>query len=176
MTLREKYSFRATAIIILFLAMILAVSTSCEDNFEELPPIEERGQVIGPEGGVLEFLEGNVIVDVPAGAVDSEIRLNVIEGPYINQEFVLKSLEIRPLDVEYNSLVKLSIRYDGLLNNGEELKTSEKYVLYHFPSEKAFYLRESGQAEQMFPCFIDPIVNTLEGRITKNGVFAVGLK
>ena len=66
--------------------------------------ISERSYAVGPEGGTINALNGNVNIEIPKGALLFEEKFKIQEGPRDeDNEFVIKSIEIKPNSVSFRT-------------------------------------------------------------------------
>jgi hypothetical protein len=131
--------------IMLPLAVILAVALGCENNFVD--PVEkpvaqpvDQGVLIGPLGGVVTAMEGNVEITIPAGAITDQARFivhEVMNKSVRNQ--ALKTIVIEPF-VVFQVPVQIALMYDGCLGNGVNV-CDAKSVYFSIWDDEACYIQ-----------------------------------
>jgi len=172
------YSKRNRIIIILIFALIIMVGYSCtpeghpvynNDNLAKTYYFE-----LTPEGASGETMEGNLLIDAPAGAVTETLTISIKQGPEEDHNgFLLKSVKISPSFLSYNKPLKISFKYNGeLLSNGSN-PGEGTMDLYCFPNEKAYEEWVLYNVEPMCECTLNAGEETIEAFICRNGIFAI---
>lgn len=155
---------------LLFLGAILYYSCDkYEDDIDQPLRLPSRNAL--PEGNMLSYLNGNVILDILPGAVSNPVRVYVNEcHSGSNCDFVLKTISIEPL-MSFNVPVNVSLRYDGELANSEGSFDGCNLIIYSWENQECFY---NGGSCKTCCCYIDEVNRTINFRITQTGVLAVG--
>lgn len=154
------------------------VFTSCQENEDDgiLPSVDmhpsmENLNVISPEGGMLSFLDGNVILSVPKGAVDFTVLLTVNACQRTGDcPYLLAPVSIEPF-VTFRKPVELSIRFSGCLCNGNAFDCMQTFVnACNWQNSRDFLEQIQGQS-------CNAVLNEKTGSIDliiyQTGVFAV---
>jgi hypothetical protein len=101
-------------------ALLAIAFTCCEDQFGPGFIPDDATPVIGPEGGIVNGFDGEVVMVIPAGALKDQVKFSMHEVLYKSatedKEF-LKTFVIEP-SVIFSTPVTLIVRWDGCLSNG----------------------------------------------------------
>lgn len=160
---------------VLVASMLIIITTACEPP-EVGPgnPAREYSYSIGPDGGIINALSGNVLLEIPAGTLDSQVIFSVKEGMEdYDGDFVMKSIEIRPRDVVFKHPVILKLKYNGQLSNGMDPSSAISLVIYHFENEAAYDKRNPNDMIWINKCYVAGD-HCIETKIYSGGVFAIG--
>ncbi len=109
-----KWSLTMPAVLLVF------AFTSCEDKFGPGFIPDDPTPLIGPEGGIVNGFDGEVVMVIPAGALKEKVKFSMHEVLYksaMNEAEFLKTFVIEP-SVVFNVPVTLNVRWDGCLSNG----------------------------------------------------------
>lgn len=129
--------------VMLPLTVVLAVVLGCENNFVDpvenpVPQPVDQGVLIGPLGGVVTAMEGNVIITIPAGAITEPARFMVSElRTKAPGNYALKALVIEPL-VSFQKPAQISLKYDGCLGNGVNVCDAKSINFSIWDDESSF--------------------------------------
>jgi hypothetical protein len=139
----------------------------CPDCYKD-----PAGTMIGPDGGLVSFMDDNVILDVPAGALEVEVKINVYELPGNSDEsFVLKTIVIEP-KVTFCQPVGLKLRYHSYLSNGVYLHKDMK-LLFYLWDDKSEFADNFTSPRYCSSCNIDEDDETVCMCILQTGVVAI---
>jgi len=166
--------------LIVFLALLLIISAACED------PIDvriddgkthwpEASFIAGPEGGYFKALDGNVELFFPENAITEKVDFYIEEGSEDEEgDFVIQSILIEPLYLEFMKPVSIVLRYDGCLANGKDPCKAQCLALYHFENDKAFDARHPQDLVWIEKCGLNVMDRCIETKIHGGGVYAIG--
>lgn len=165
-----KSVIKHCALIVLF-SFCAILMWSCQndvDEYADLLPISSN--MISDTGGILEALDGDVQLVVPAGAVYEPVELTV-HAFFVGAvtDFVLQPLLIEPV-ISFAQPVQLILKYDGSLANGVAINGNMCLSACFFNSELDFYLNKMASSCN---CEIDYVTKTIRFNICQTGV--VGL-
>lgn len=173
----QKISHKNPLLAILFTSLTLLVFTACDPEEPEVSinrPIQESFMV-GPEGATITAMNGNVRLVIPVGALSDQVNLRITEGPQdYDNEFVIKSIEIRPVTLSFRIPASLQLRYDQQLRIGKELCTTDLLAVYHFQNEAAFDKRELSDMVWDNKCCVNQNDKCIETHVNGGGIFAIG--
>jgi hypothetical protein len=131
--------------------------------------------IVGPDGGTFKALNNNVILNIPKLALDEQVKVVVLEGPIdYDGDFVIKSIEISPKTVVFNSPVSLGLKYNGQLNCGQDPCDARSLVIYHFKNDRVFDKRNYSDMIWTSNCHLNRMDCCIEAEIQSGGIFAVG--
>ena len=143
-----KYQVKSSSKIkfgILTIAILLLIIPAC-DPLKVCPdpgciqkPVIVESFEIGPDGGTIRALNGNVFIDIPKGALVTSEKFTIEEGPEDHDnEFIMKSIIIKPKAVVFKKPASLSLKYNGKLSCGVDPCKATSLVLYHFENDATF--------------------------------------
>ena len=153
--------------LVIFGAIIF--STSCQDEFSEETFIDPM-TVAKPGGGIVSLMNGNVTLEFPQGAVNTDVSISVYECEENGcNDFLIKAIEISP-KMAFQKPVMLKLRFDCNLANGNINTDSMSPYGCCWNSERV-YMHEG--LPEMLTCEVDKVNKTISFCISKTGVFAV---
>jgi hypothetical protein len=126
-----------------------------------------------PEGSILTYLNGNVILDVLPGAVTQPVKMMVNEchnGQ--NCDYLLTIISIGPA-MTFDEHVIVSLKYDGELANGEIPVDGCSLLIHYWEKQEDYY---NGTEGEVLCCYRNADDSTINFCIEQTGVFAVGSK
>lgn len=157
-------------------AVILTIGlTSCPGDMDltyaqDLPPI------IGPEGGVVDGFDGEVVLTIPAGSLNERIRFSMHELLYksaLSECELLKTFVIEP-SVNFNLPVKLTVQLNGCLANGA-IPGEGMEVFFYTWDDVSSYALQTGEC--CLTCCVDMTSGSISSCISRTGVVAtVGIR
>lgn len=152
-------------------AVILTIGlTSCPGDVD-LPYAQDLTPVIGPEGGVVNGFEGDVVMVIPAGALKEQVKFSMHEVLYkstMNEAEFLKTFVIEP-SVVFNVPVTLNVKWDGCLSNGC-IPCDEMEVFFCTWCNLSAYCQNMEGCR--FTCCVDVPNGTISACIGGTGVIA----
>jgi len=166
--------------IIVSLAFLLIISTSCEDPIDirdddKKTHWTEASFIAGPEGGNFKALDGNIEFFFPENAITEKVDLYIKEGSEDEEgDFVIQSILIEPLYLEFMKPVSIVLRYDGCLANGKDPCKAQSLALYYFEDDKAFDVRRPEDMVWIEKCCLNTMDRCIETKIHGGGVYAIG--
>jgi hypothetical protein len=172
-----------TLIQLLAIALILLNIPACDLLTIDPDPADQnqRSQIkyesfiLGPDGGTITALNKNVMLNIPESALDEQVVIVVTEGPTdYDGDFVLKSIEISPKTVIFNSPVALRLKYNGQLNCGQDPCRAKCLVTYLFKNDKDFDIRNYSDMIWINKCHLNRMDCCIETEIQSGGIFAIG--
>jgi hypothetical protein len=151
-----------------FSAILMSSCQNDEDESADLLPISSN--TISELGGILEAIDGDVQLVVPAGALYEPVDFTV-QAFYVGAvtDFVLQPLLIEPV-ISFAQPVQLILKYDGSLANGVAINGNMCLKACLFNSELDFYTNKMASSCM---CEIDYRTRTISLYICHTGV--VGL-
>ncbi len=66
---------------ILLFCLILFIPYSCHKRLDIYPSYDKNSRLVGPEGKRIEFENASIIIDIPAGALDTEVEISISRKP-----------------------------------------------------------------------------------------------
>ena len=176
MKIKKKYSPKNMLVIRILAAAFTVLLISCDDPLDVKGPIEHIEKFpIGPEGGTISALSGNITLTIPNGALNEQVLLTFKEGPIdFENEFVIKSIEVSPSTTFFKIPASISLKYNGQLSCGLDPCNSKCLVLYHFRNEMAFDKRNPSDMLWVGKCCIDRMNCCIDTEIRSGGIFAIG--
>lgn len=156
--------------IILLLVLVLTL-TGCDEK--ERIPVENPvlSAVIGEAGGVVEGLNGAVVLTVPPGALNEVVQFTMRELDLASEteEYeLLRTFVIEP-QVTFIVPAKLTVYTEGSLFNGKTI-TDEMDVVFYIYDDVQDYCSKCGQC--CMTCCDEVTPNSVSSFLGKTGVIA----
>ena len=162
--------------------VLLLASPACDDPNVGPDTSQKKGNYIpeetfeiGPAGGIIKALDGHVVIDIPQGALLTTEHFTVSEGPQDDgEDFIIKSILIKPRSVVFTTPAKLRLRYDGQLSLGIDPCKAKCLAIYHFKNDVSFDKRKPSDMMWLSQCHVNTMDQCIEAEIYTGGVFAIG--
>ena len=160
-------------IFLLFMPLAYYSCESIDKSISEDYSVRVQHSGALPEGNILNFLNGNVSLDIMPGSVTIPVSLSVNECQGLAScSYVLKTIAIEPV-MSFNVPVNVSLRYDGELVN-EEIPIEDCYlIIYSWEKQECYF---NGGPCETICCHLDKNNRTINFPISQTGIFAVGTR
>lgn len=158
--------------ILMLLAFFLTIlASSCDEPSIGFPENDFPTDLGKPEGSTVTALDGEIIMEIPEGALDEPVRFSVNEClDNVPCEFVLKMIRIDPM-VVFKEPVLVKLKYNGEhLNLGNNLSEGCSLTVCYWDCELDFLNRDN---QKSTCCCLDTEEGVISFCITQTGVYAI---
>ena len=151
--------------------LLVVAFTCCEDRFGPGFIPDDPTPLIGPEGGIVNGFDGEVVMVIPAGALKEQVKFSMHEVLYksaLNETELLKTFAIEP-SVTFNVPVTLNVKWDGCLSNGCTPCEGMDVYFCAWCSMSAYCQNSEGC---LFSCCVDMTNESMSSCLFGTGVIA----
>ena len=168
--MKKSVNHSAFFLLVLFTTMF-AILTSCKDDNLFEPELPLNPELASPNGSIMSFLNGSVMLFIPEGAVNQPVTLKInVCNDEENCYYNLKAFSIEPFIV-FNKPVTMKIRYDGELSTENSICDGIRYSAFFWNEMEGYQSRQCGNC--VF-CSVDTTSRIFTTAITRTGIYAIG--